>query len=151
MKIRAYIRLQDCRTNDRRAFVPRREAAHGIARGTIHYYAIEGDGWTRIRKVLKTFDVVGRNNCNVDTVCGYVQDIGTALEGLWKLQPNEVPAAAEWERVKDRGRREAPELSSFGVGAIEIVHCERCGSRKLTTQNNSFLSCDSCGHEQEEA
>jgi hypothetical protein len=149
MKIRAYVRLQDCRTNNRRAFVPRSQSEHGIAKGKIHYYAVEGGSWNKIRKTLKAFDVVGHTNCRADTVCGYVQDIGTAQERLWKLAPREVPSAAEWEHVKDR--RTTPELSSFGIGAIEIVRCEQCGSKKLTAQNNGFLICDACGHEQKES
>jgi hypothetical protein len=149
MKIRAYIRLQDCRTNNRRAFVPRSQAEHGIAKGRIHYYAVEGGSWNKIRKTLKVFDVVGHTNCRADTVCGWTQDIGTAREGLWKLVPKEVPAAVLWDLVKSRAS--APELSSFGVGAIEIVRCEQCDSKKLTAQNNGFLICDACGHEQKES
>ena len=149
MKIGAYIRLQDCRTNNRRAFVPRSQAEHGIAEGRIHYYAVEGGSWNKIRKTLKVFDVVGHTNCRADTVCGWTRDIGTAREGLWKLVPKEVPAAVLWELVKSRAS--APELSSFGVGAIEIVRCEQCDSKKLTAQNNGFLICDACRHEQKES
>jgi len=91
---------------------------------------------------------MGWTNCGPATVCAFVSVPDSAAAGLWKLTKAAVPEPARWEHVD--GRLTTPELSSFGVDALEIVPCEQCGSRKLTTQNNGWLTCDGCGHEQRE-
>ena len=126
MRIHAYIRLQECTTKDRKAFVPRRQSSHGIARGSIRYYAVEGETWISIRRTLKTFDVMGATQCNSRTVCAWTKDIGPGSGKLFILTDREIPGAAKHENVKVRPGDglygvdgAAPELTSFGVGAIE--------------------------------
>ena len=119
MIIKAYIRLQHCTSNTRRAFVSRRQREHGIAKGQVRYYAVEGSSWAQIRKTLKTFEIMGHSNCRPETVCGYSKDIGTGIARLHPLLSKEVPAVALWENVKDRVT--TPELTSFGVSAVERI------------------------------
>jgi hypothetical protein len=76
--------------------------------------------------VLEIFDVMGFTNCSPKTACGFVKDLGPGTGKLWMLKDNEVPEAARYENVKVRpgdgyaSLGVAPELTSFGVGAVEI-------------------------------
>lgn len=116
MKIKAYIRLQRCTTNDRHAFVARGCEYHGIAKGHVDYWAVEAASWAGIRRVLKTCAVLGHTNCSQRTVCAYVLDIGQAQPKLAKLAEKDVPPAARWN-VAWKDESEAPELTSFSADA----------------------------------
>lgn len=118
MIIRAYIRLQKCTTNSRSAFVGRRWPNHGIAAGPISYYVVEGSSWSHIRRVLKTFDVLGASDINKTVVQAWIQDVGTALGGLRRLSSCEIPKLALF--VPEDPRTIAPELTGLGPDAVEV-------------------------------
>lgn len=94
MIITAYIRLQDCTTNERRAFIPRGQPAHGVAKGEISYYGVKGGSWSHIRDVLKRFDVLNFSGCRNGTAERSVSDIGHGVGKLWKLSSQELAALA---------------------------------------------------------
>lgn len=117
MRIRAYIRLQDCTTNDRRAFVSRTQERHGVAAGKIAYYAVEGSSWSGIRHTLNVFEVVGYSNLDKNNVQAWTQDIGPAVPKLTRLYADQIPIAAFFDQAKDK--QYAPFLTSFEPDAIE--------------------------------
>jgi len=103
MIIQALIRLQACRTkmasvteafrtehgptvpHDRLAFVGLAEHCHGIAKGRIEYYEVEGSTWAHIRRILHLFDVMGYSQVREGTVEAHWKDIGTAQGRLTLL------------------------------------------------------------------
>ena len=117
MRIRAYIRLQDCTTNDRRAFVSRTQERHGVAAGKIAYYAVEGSSWSAIRRTLAVFEVVGYSNLDKNNVQAWTLDIGPAVPKLTRLYAEEIPIAAFFDQAKHK--QYSPVLTSFEPGAIE--------------------------------
>jgi hypothetical protein len=120
MRLRVYVKLQGCNTNDRLAFVGRHRDAHGIAKGLVSIYAVEAESWPGIRRVLKNFDVMGHSACDKSSAQAFVKDIGAAAGRMWRLNPYEVPLPA----VGGLDLPEAPELSSFGPNARVVSHVQ---------------------------
>lgn len=89
MPIQAMIRLQDCKTNRRRAFVPKGETSHGIARGTVHNYQVTGFTWAHIRRVLKLAEVMGHSNVHADSVDSWTTDSSARAGRLVSLSPGQ--------------------------------------------------------------
>jgi hypothetical protein len=94
MIIKAYIKLQDCTSSDRQAFIGRGRSTHGIAQGAINFYLVEGHSWAHIRRVLEAFDVMSAKVCTPETVCAFSADIGEAQGKLHKLTMEEIAQVA---------------------------------------------------------
>jgi hypothetical protein len=90
LKLTIYLRLQDCSSKDRRAFVAKGKHEHGIANGAVRWYEIEADSWKRARGILKTFDVMGYTGLTEKTAEWFSQDIGTARNHLRRIPLSEV-------------------------------------------------------------
>lgn len=82
MIIQAHIRLQSCRTNNRRYFVQKTDREHGIAKGEIRHYNVTGSSWAGIRRTLKAFDCYGYTGVKPSTVESWSKDIGTTYGRL---------------------------------------------------------------------
>ena len=68
----AVIRLQDCSTNSRRAFVGKAETAHGVAAGQIRKYVATGRNWAKIRQLLKDEGVIGYSRVHPTLVDAFI-------------------------------------------------------------------------------
>lgn len=101
MKITAKIRLQHCTTNTRKAFVGKLRREHGIAKGPVVPYEVEGASWSRIRAILKNNDVMGHSMVTADTVDSWVRDIGTAQERLAAVRAVRIRGVVELHPLKD--------------------------------------------------
>jgi hypothetical protein len=85
--ITAYLRLQSCVTNSRKAFVSRNWAMHGTARGQIHYYEVSGPTWNAIKRELRANNVMGVTSVREGTVQG-------SREGQWEARPlRQIPVS----------------------------------------------------------
>jgi hypothetical protein len=82
MIIQAHIRLQSCRTNDRRYFVRKGDLEHGIAKGAVRHYNVTGSSWAAIRRTLKIFDCYGYTGVGPTTVESWSKDIGSTYGRL---------------------------------------------------------------------
>lgn len=112
--IRAYIRLQRFRTNERMAFVGRKWECHGVAAGPILHYWVQGNSWAHIRRVLKTFEVTGHTNVNPMSVQAWTADTGKAEGKLHRIShtPGDmVPDRAQFTIA--RGKTLSVELKGF--------------------------------------
>jgi len=90
MTIKAVVKLQRCRTSKRQAFVGRSRNEHGIAKGRIERYEVTGESWTHIRRVLKTFSVMGYSEVRPDTVESFTQDLGSPYGKLSLIHPQDL-------------------------------------------------------------
>jgi hypothetical protein len=88
--ITAYVRLQACVTNDRRAFISRNVDTHGTAKGPIDYYEVSGATWNAIRGVLRAEHVIGVTGIRYNTVQGHWEGPGEILP-FRKIDLPEVP------------------------------------------------------------
>jgi hypothetical protein len=88
--ITAYIRLQACVTNGRRAFVSRNFDTHGTAKGRVDYYEVSGPTWNAIRGVLRAENVIAVTSVREDTVQGHLDGPGEILP-FRKIELAEVP------------------------------------------------------------
>ena len=91
MKLTIYLRLQRCTTKNRKAFVPRQNASHGIAAGEIRYYALETSSWARARQILKGFDVMGHSQLTEKSAQGFTQKPGQPAHTLLSIPTSLVP------------------------------------------------------------
>jgi hypothetical protein len=85
--ITAYLRLQSCVTNDRKAFISRNWDTHGTAKGEIHYYEVSGKNWAAILRELRIQRVIGTTSVRAGTVQGFI-------EGPWEFRPfRQIPVS----------------------------------------------------------
>lgn len=112
--ITVYVRLQRCTTKKRQAFVGRRYPYHGIARGPIEYYAVHGQTWGQIRRVLKDAGVIGHTACCADSVCAIVPNPGymTGYPHMVLVVDSALPPAARFENSSKL--ETAPVLDKLG-------------------------------------